>query len=118
MSHATLMETRGDILRHTLEESGVSKLELARRLAEATGKTVASKRRQVTAWTRPGGSFTDQTADLLTQALELPDNRLKAAARRARRARLEEKVDAIRAVVVDLAKREGIEIPAVLQDDV
>lgn len=119
MSHATVMETRGDILRRTLEETGVSKSELARRLVGdgPNGKAVANKRRQVTEWTRPGSSFSDQTADLLTKVLELSDDRLKAAARRARRARLEEQVAAIRVVVVDLARREGLEIPPVLEDD-
>lgn len=128
-------ETRGDKLATALETLGVSKIELARRLAGAgaTPKQVENMRRQVRAWSRQGANFNDATATRLEEALELPTDVLhspRPPRRGTARAQLEEhvaeleeqveelevQVSALRGLLAPWAESVGLEVPEPLRE--
>lgn len=122
MSHVTpgderpSPKSRGEQLDETMDRLGVSNLELARRLAASQGGDVEYKRRQVRHWRRHDVNFNDTTAARLAAALELDSGYFTASpAGRHRRLRLEEEVAAIRGLLIQLADRDGIDVPEVLR---
>lgn len=120
MSHVTPTgerESRGELLRRTLDEMGLSNKELARRLAGegATHTAIENKRGQVKDWAEPDSNFVDSTAERLAQALDKPGDYFKVPRRVRARISWGQQVAAIRSVVIELAERQGVPVPEILR---